>query len=166
MHRIAFAAILAAGASACVTIGGGYGPVEEYTVDQAIPLGPDASAEVNLRAGPFEIVKVLVRNAPTEKDVLEDKRGTDRSHPKPVIVARSFAKETARVTLASILEDEDGQPLMTCSGRKDQDLDGGTTDDWNTCFLEAIRTADWPRVKFFHLIVTFRVQEEAAQPPQ
>ncbi|HET6439202.1 MAG TPA: hypothetical protein VFG59_14130 [Anaeromyxobacter sp.] len=166
MHRIAFIAILAGAAGACATSGGGRGQMREYRIDEAIPLGPEASADVSIKAGPFELVRVLVRNAPTEKDVLEDTRKTDRSHPKPTIVARSTAEETAMVTLASILEDEHGEPLMTCSGRRAQELVGGVTDDWNTCFLEAIRTADWPRVKYFHAIVTFRVREEAAQAPQ
>jgi hypothetical protein len=147
--------------AACATTGAGKGEMREYKIDEVVPLGPEGSAQVSLKSGPFEIVQLLVRNQPSAKDILEDKRGTDRSHPKPTIVARSSATETAMVSLASILEDENGKPLMTCNSRRDQDLVGGVTDDWNTCFMEAILTQDWPKVKNFHVIVTFRVREEA-----
>lgn len=164
MSRSMWIVVLSAIACAsCATLGSS-APMREYQVDEPIPLGRDGSAEVSLKAGPFEVVKVLVRNQPNPAEVRE--RGWCR--PKPTIVARSTAKDgdVAMVSLVSILEDDQGAPLMTCSSRKPQELFGGMTDDWNTCFLEAMRAEDWPKVKYFHAIVTFRAREEPAQPEQ
>jgi len=163
VHRVALVTILAGAVSACARSGGRRGQMRGYQIDEAIPLGPEASADVSMKAGPFELVNVLVRNAPTEKDVLEDARRTDRSHPQPTIVARSTAQETAMVTLASILEDEHGEPLMTC-GRRAQELVGGVTDGWNTCILESVRTADWPRVRYFQPSSPFGCARKPASP--
>jgi hypothetical protein len=159
MLLLALGSTLLAG---CATMAGGKGDWKEYKIDQIVPLGPDGSANVSVKTGPFEVVRVLVRNQPTAKDVAEDTYKRDRSHPKPTIVAKSNATGVAYVTLVSILEDENGTPLMTCNSRKEQDLGPGTTDDWNTCFMEGIRTQDWPKVKNFHAVVTFRVREAPA----
>jgi hypothetical protein len=158
---IAMASTLCAG---CATTSAGNGSSRQYKVDELIDLPADGIAPVSIKAGPVEVIEVRIRNMPTEQDVVEDKRGTDRSHPKPTVVARSTSRQPAWLSLVSILEDEAGKPLMTCDARKDQELAPGATDDWNTCMFEGIRTREWPRVKIFHLIATVRVSEEAPSP--
>lgn len=159
---------LAIACAACSTVPG-TGPIREYTIDQVIPLPPSGEAAVGAKSGPFELVRVHVDNRPEEREVALGKdRPGDSSRPKPIVVVRSAAQHTARVSLATILEDEAGEPLMTCKSRLDQDLAPGFEDDWNTCQLESMRTGDWARVKRLHAILGFQVREDVpgATPPK
>jgi hypothetical protein len=164
--RPIFVAALALATAACATVPG-QGPIHEYELDVLVPMPAEGAVEVSHKAGPFELVHVKFRNRPSAKDIALSRDDTrDMSHPKPIVVVRSTATHTARVSLATILEDEAGKPLMTCASRLDQELAPGYTDDWNTCQLEGIRTADWPRVKNVHVVLGFRVRgdEPEASP--
>ncbi len=117
--------LITAFAFACAACAGvpGYGPVQEVKLDQVIPLRADGTAEGSYASGPFAVVKVEIRNQPTAQDVAMSRDKTwDMSHPKPVVTVRSTAQHTARVSLASILEDENGKPLMVCKSRLDVEL--------------------------------------------
>jgi len=166
--RSTLIAAIAAACTACATVPG-TGPIREYTIDHVIPLPPSGQADVGVKSGPFELVRVLIRNQPDAREVALGKdKPRDQSRPKPIVFVRSTAQHVARVSLASILEDENGNALMTCKSRLDQDVAPGFEDDWNTCQLESMSTGDWARVKRLHAILTFRVREDVpgAPPPR
>lgn len=133
--------------------------LKEYRLDEVVSLPESKIAEVSLRAGPVEVFEVRVRNGVTPQDLLEDTHHRDRSHPKPTVFARSSSPYTAWVTIATVLEDDIGTPLMTCASRKDQELEGMATEDWNACLAEGMFTRDWPRVQAMRVMLTVRVPE-------
>ncbi len=166
MNQIVCAATVAAVLlTGCATMGDVPGTsVNEYHIDEVIPLPADGIAPVRFRAGPVELVEVRVRNRPTAKDIAEDRRKMDTSRPKPVITAFNHGDALAWVSLESILEDAAGTPLMVCNRRKPQELFPGVKDDWNTCFMEGMPTHEWPRVTHFHAKLTIRVREPTPAP--
>jgi len=161
IRPILITALLPVLLTACAAVGVATQPTKEYVIDQVVDLPENGIAPVSFRVGPIEVIEVRVRNMPTAKDIAEDTRKTDHSRPKPVVTARNHGTELAMVNLAAVLEDANGVALFSCERIKAQELFPGMSDDWNTCFLESMRTADWPRVKRFHVRLKARVRETA-----
>ncbi|HVN32954.1 MAG TPA: pullulanase-associated domain-containing protein [Anaeromyxobacter sp.] len=144
-------------AALCATPAVGADSIFEYPIDERIPLAAEGVMPVSIQAGPVTITEVRVRNMPTERDVAENPTGSDKSHPKPDVAARSSAD--VKIRLGASLESEEGESYLSCTRKVG--LDAGRTDDWSLCGMEGMYTRHWRKVKVVHLVGWVRLDDAA-----
>ncbi len=131
----------------CAGAGWGQERVKEVLVDDSAPL-VENRAQFNYPAGPVTLKEIVVKNAPSEREIRE---GTTRAHPKPVIHIANNGDQTAHILVTVILEDDQGTPLLKCT--KTTKVDEGEQDDTQTlCWLESMPAGDYAKVKTVHLV--------------
>jgi hypothetical protein len=137
----------------CLSLGTAASASDEVKIDQRIPLkfeGDEVLAPVSIEAGPVKFTEVRVRNVPGADEI---KKAGDHSRPKPVVAVDNEKGPDAKVRVEVKLEDEEGKSYLSCT--RSSSIDSGAHEDHiNACWLDAMLSSDWPKVKVFHLIAT------------
>ena len=125
---------------------------EPYTVDKTVPLPKTGQADLKLDAGPVIFDEVIIRNIPDEEDLAKAKNNpSDKCHPKLQVGVSNKGTAKMKFHLTVRLEDKDGNVYMSCD-RNDTAEPGAVNDHTNLCWLDSMKTLDWPKVTAVHII--------------
>jgi len=123
-----------------------------YTVDKTVPFPKTGHGDLKIEAGPVVLEEIVVRNMPDEKDLEKAKSDpSDKCHPKLAVGVSNKGTVTMKFHLKVRLEDKDANVYMSCD-RNDSIAPGAVNDHTNLCWLDSMKTADWPKVTAFHII--------------
>ncbi len=125
-----------------------------WKVDQTVSFAKSGRMALHFKAGPLKFEEVVIHNMPTASDVAKSQKDpSDNSHPKIAVGISNDSGEDMKIRLTVTLEDKAGEVLMRCD-RKDS-VDGTATNDHtNLCWLDSVKTIDWPRLARVHLTAT------------
>jgi hypothetical protein len=127
---------------------------EPQSVDKTVPLPQTGEASLKWEVGPVVVEDVIIRNMPDEEDLRKAESDVDdKCHPKMQVgfSNKGAAKMKVHVTLK--LEGSDGAVYMSCD-RNDTVAPGAVNDHTNLCWLDSMKTKDWPKVKVVRISVT------------
>jgi|GEM_PF-2280916 len=125
---------------------------EPYTVDKTVPLPKTGQADLKFEAGPVIFDEVIIRNMPDEEDLAKAKNNpSDKCHPKLQVGVSNKGTAKMKFHLKVRLEDKDGNVYMSCD-RNDTAEPGAVNDHTNLCWLDSMKTLDWPKVTAVHII--------------
>lgn len=127
---------------------------EVFHVDKVVPFPKSGLAALKFEAGPITFEEVVVRNMPDAADLAEAaKDPDDNCHPKLQVGMSNAgpAEMTVKITLR--LEGDDGTVYMDCS-RTDEVKPGAVNDHTNLCWLDSMKTKDFPKVTKVHIVAS------------
>lgn len=127
---------------------------EPQSLDKAVPFPQSGQASLKWEVGSLVVEEVIIRNAPDEEDLRKaESDPSDKCHPKMQVglTNRGTAKMKFHLTLK--LEGEDGAVYMSCD-RNDTVAPGAVNDHTNLCWLDSMKTKDWPKVKQVRISIT------------
>lgn len=147
--RLVLVLILVAVGAAAVA-----GEGKTHRVDKTVPLPKTGLAELKFHAGPVVFEEVIVRNMPDEEDIAKSKEDPDDNcHPKLAVGMSNPSGVKMKVHLIVRLEDGEGNIYMSCD-RDDTVSAGADNDHTNLCWLDSMKTKDFPKVTRIHIIAT------------
>jgi hypothetical protein len=126
----------------------------EHRVDLTGQLSPRGVAALDGRAGAFVFRQVLLRNMPRE-DELQKAKAHHRARPRPQLVVTYLGTGEAEFQLELRLEDDQGNSLLSCTFKGDQDP-GRNEIVSRVCSNEEMPLLDWPRVRVVRVVGTVR----------
>jgi hypothetical protein len=125
---------------------------EPFSVDKTVPLPKTGQADLKVEAGPLVFEEVIIRNMPDEEDLAKAKNDpSDKCHPKLQVGVSNKGAAKMKFHLKVRLEDKDGNVYMSCD-RNDSIEPGAVNDHTNLCWLDSMKTLDWPKVTAVHII--------------
>lgn len=117
-----------------------------HTVNKTIPFPKTNRAELGWKVGPITFTEVIVRNAPNDEDLREAKKDTnDNCHPKLQVGVSNGGDQKMKFHLTVALEDDQGSIYLSCD-RNDSIKPGAENDHTNLCWLDSMKTIDWPKL--------------------
>jgi hypothetical protein len=151
-----------AGFVAAVTLAPGAVPAEEFRAERSVPVTRDGIVPVELAVGPVFLEELLVQDVPTDadesaalpKDALLDPRAQ-------IVASQPGGNEEAKVRLVLTFQDEQGNAVLTCPRRFEQD-EGSTNEATRVCMpvdTPKVSAADWAKVKTVRLEVTVTTRD-------
>lgn len=154
MRRKNFAGIALFLAASLLALGAGLVLLAEepYTVDKTVPMPKTGQADLKFEAGPLVIEEIVIRNMPDDEDLAKAKSDpSDKCHPKLAIGVSNKGTVKTKFHLKVQLEDKDGNIYMSCD-RNDESEPGAVNDHTNLCWLDSMKTLDWPKVTVIHIV--------------
>lgn len=134
----------------------GNGP---FAVDQKTPMPKTEIGTLGYTAGPVTFEEVVIRNAPDDEDLEKAKSDpSDKCHPKLAVGMSNSGSRKMKVKIYLRLEDKDGNVYMTCD-RTDTVQPGAKNDHTNFCWLDSMKTLDWPKVAFVHITASISAEK-------
>ncbi len=118
-----------------------------FTLDKTIKFPKSYQADLNFKAGPLTFTEIIIRNPPSASDVknAETKDPGDNSHPKFSVGVSNNGKEKMAFHVVVSLEDDAGTVYFKCD--RDDSIDPGNENDHtNLCWLDSMKTIDWPKL--------------------
>jgi hypothetical protein len=121
------------------------------SLDKKVPFPTSGRAALGVKVGPLTFTEVLVRNAPNAKDLAEAKSNPkDNCHPKLQVGVSNPGSAKMKFHVTVSLEDGSGHVYMSCD-RNDSISPGASNDHTNLCWLDSMKTIDWPKLKVVHV---------------
>jgi hypothetical protein len=127
---------------------------EPHSVDRTVPFPQTGQASLKWELGPLGVEEVIIRNMPDEEDLRKAEADPDdKCHPKMQVGFSNKGAAEMKVHVTLRLEGEDGAVYMSCD-RNDTIEPGAVNDHTNLCWLDSMKTKDWPKVKVVRISVT------------
>ncbi|MEJ2367161.1 MAG: hypothetical protein P8Z49_02125 [Acidobacteriota bacterium] len=126
-------------------------------VNFSVPFPRDGYAKLNLRKGAIRFEEIIVRNPPDEDDIRDARRDDpgDHCHPKLSVGLSNTGRVPYKFHMVLQLEDARGKVLMRCD--RNDDIDAGDVNDHtHFCWLDSMRTLDYPRIAKIRIIAEFK----------
>lgn len=122
----------------------GYGSVSR--VNKTIRMPRNTITRLHFSAGPIVFEELIIRNRPDANDIRKAKSDpNDKSHPKLQLGMSNRGDEKMKIEAAISFEDSKGNVYMECE-RSDTLEAGAVNEHTNFCWLDSIKTIDWPNV--------------------
>lgn len=151
-HKFGGATLVFAMMLVALAIGPQLRSQESYTVDKMVPMPKTGRADLKFEAGPVTFEEIVIRNMPDEEDLAKAKNDpSDKCHPKLQVGVSNKGTAKMKFHLTVRLEDKDGNIYMSCD-RNDTVEPGAVNDHTNLCWLDSMKTLDWPKVTAVHII--------------
>ncbi len=145
---VAWACVVWAAASTLAWAG------EPIKVDQTVAMPKSEVGELHFKAGSLIFEEVVIRNAPNEEDIAKAKSDPgDNCHPKLAVGVSNTSDKKMSMKIIVRLEGEDGKVYMSCD-RTDDVQPNAQDDHTNLCWLDSMKTIDWPKVTKVHIIAS------------
>ena len=127
---------------------------EPVQVNITVPMTKGDVVPVRSKVGPLTFNEVEVHNAPNEEDLqkAQSDKG-DNCHPKLALGISNSGTSLWKIKLSIKLESKDGQVFMSCD-RTDDVKPGADDDHTNFCWLDSMKTIDWPKIAKIHIVGT------------
>lgn len=123
-----------------------------HTLTRTFGFPRTGRAALGIKAGPLTFTELIIRNPPNAEDLREAKTNpSDNCHPKLAIGVTNTGRSKMEFHVTVSLEDGRGKIYMTCD-RNDSIDPGAQNDHTNLCWLESMKTIDWPRVTRVRLV--------------
>jgi len=127
-------------------------PADVISVDESIPFGEGRTHRLGFEAGPLVFEEIIVRNPPNEEDLRKAELDPDDNcHPKLQLGISNKGTVKMEVEATIRFEGEDGTLYMECE-RSDTVEPGARNDHTNFCWLDSMKTIDWPKVKRLRVV--------------
>ena len=127
---------------------------EPLPVNISIPMTKGDTISVGQKVGALTFNEIDVHNAPSDEDLQKaqaDKR--DKCHPKLALGISNSSASLWNIKLTIKLESESGEVFMSCD-RDDDVQPGADNDHTNFCWIDNMKTIDWPRIAKIQIVGT------------
>ncbi len=118
-----------------------------FTLNKTVKFPKGEKATLNFKAGPLTFTEVIIRNPPNAGDIknAQTKDPGDNCHPKLQVGVSNEGKTEAEFRVVVSLEDDEGNVYLKCD--RDDNIDPGSENDHtNLCWLDSMKTIDWPKL--------------------
>jgi hypothetical protein len=124
---------------------------QQASLDKKLPFPKNGRVALGVKAGPLKFNEVVIRNAPNARDLAEAKSNPrDNCHPKLQVGVSNTGSAKMKFHVTVSLEDGKGTVYMRCE-RNDSISPAADNDHTNLCWLESMKTIDWPKLKVVHV---------------
>jgi hypothetical protein len=122
------------------------------SAEKTIPVPKTGQAELKFDVGPLVIEEIIIRNVPDDEDLAKAKGDpSDKCHPKLQVGVTNKGSAKTKFHLQVQFEDKDGNIFMSCD-RNDDIEPGAVNDHTNLCWLDSMKTLDWPKVTVVRVV--------------
>ena len=122
------------------------------SVNETVKFPKAGAAELEIKAGPITFTEIIIRNAPNEDDLRQAKTNPkDNCHPKLQVGVTNNGSSKVEFHVRVLLEDDEGNVYMSCD-RNDSISGGAENDHTNLCWLDSMKTIDWPKLTRVRLV--------------
>lgn len=127
---------------------------EPLKVDITVPMTKGDIVTVDSKVGALTLNEVVVHNPPNDDDLKKaETNKSDNCHPKLALGISNSGDSLWKIKLFIKLEDKDGKVLMSCD-REDEVQPGANNDHTNFCWLNSMKTINWPKIAKIHIVGT------------
>ncbi len=118
-----------------------------FTLNKTAKFPRGERGDLDFKAGPVSFNELIVHNAPSARDIkdAQTKDEGDSCHPKLQVTVSNDGNRDMKFRLVVSLEDDAGTVYMRCD-REDSVDAGHENDRTNLCWLDSMKTIDWPKV--------------------
>ena len=124
---------------------------QHASLDKKVPFPKNGRVALGVKAGPLTFNEVIIRNAPNAGDLAGAKSNPrDNCHPKLQVGVSNKGSAKMKFHVTVSLEDGKGTVYMSCE-RNDSISPAAHNDHTNLCWLDSMKTIDWPKLKVVHV---------------
>lgn len=118
-----------------------------FTLDKTVKFPKGERADLNFKAGPLIFTEIIIRNPPNAGDIKKAQTSDpgDNCHPKLQIGVTNDGNKEMEFKVVVSLEDDAGNVYLKCD-REDSIDPGNENDHTNLCWLDSMKTIDWPKL--------------------
>jgi len=118
-----------------------------FSFNKTVKFPKGNIAALEIKAGPLTFTEVIIRNPPNAGDIkdAQTKDPGDNCHPKLQVGVSNGGDREMKFHVTVSLEDDAGNVYLKCDREDDVDA-GADNDHTNLCWLDSMKTIDWPKL--------------------